>query len=69
MEIFISLLAFLFFVISLFLIFGIFWMWGHNREELESKLELGYHTSLKAIRFFLMISIIALGLCIYYLMK
>ena len=69
MEIFISLLAFLFFVISLFLIFGIFWMWGHNREELESKLELGYHTSLKAIRFFLMIFIIALVLCIYYLMK
>jgi len=69
MEIFISLLAFLFFVISLFLIFGIFWMWGHHREELESKLELGYDTTFKAVRFFLMISLIALGLCIYYLMK
>ena len=69
MDVFIGLLAFLFFAISLFLIFSIFWMWGHTRGELKSKLELGYDVTFKAIRFFLVISLIVLGLCIYYLMK
>ena len=69
MEVFLGLTAFLFFAISLFLIFGIFWMWGHTREELNSKLELGYDVTFKAIRFFLVISLIALGCCIYYLMQ
>ena len=48
MEVFLGLTAFLFFAISLFLIFGIFWMWGHTREELNSKLELGYDVTFKA---------------------
>jgi hypothetical protein len=69
MGIFIGLLAFLFFAISLVLIILIFWIWGHTREELNSKLELGYHITFKAIRFFLVISLISLGLCIYYFMK
>jgi len=69
MDVFIGLLAFLFFAISLFLIFSIFWMWGHTRAELKSKLELGYDVTFKATRFFLVISLIVLGLCIYYLMK
>ena len=69
MEVFLGLTAFLFFAISLFLIFLIFWMWGHTREELNSKLELGYDVTFKAIRFFLVISLIALGGCIYHLMQ